>query len=241
MAEDNLFLLSTRPLENALIEKAAYYNITLHVIPFIQIHTAYSNSFPDLLNRIAATKITVAFTSVHAVEIVVAALPKHKPIPDWEIYCLGGTTFTLVKKYWPYQNIKATAKSAGDLAGKIVNDSPDAVTFFCGNKRLEILPGQLTGAGIKLEECIVYSTEETPVKVERSYNGILFFSPSAVNSYFSINTISADTILFAIGNTTAAAIKQFCNNSIIISEFPGREQLVEKAISYFNNGNILQD
>jgi uncharacterized protein YlzI (FlbEa/FlbD family) len=40
--------------------------------------------------------------------------------------------------------------------------------------------------------------------------------------------------LFAIGNTTATAIKLFTGNRIIVSEFPAKDQLVEKAIEYFN-------
>lgn len=37
---------------------------------------------------------------------------------------------------------------------------------------------------IAVKEIIVYQTNEIPVKVDEKYNGILFFSPSAVKSFF---------------------------------------------------------
>ena len=46
------------------------------------------------------------------------------------------------------------------------------------------------------------------------------FSPSAVNGFCN-NSISEGTIVLAIDKTTANAVKQFCANEIVISEFPG--------------------
>ena len=66
------------------------------------------------------------------------------------------------------------------------------------------------------------------------YFGILFFSPSAVQSFFSKNKVADKTILFAIGNTTANEIKKYSTNKIIISDEPGKENLVTKMIEYFN-------
>jgi uroporphyrinogen-III synthase len=62
----------------------------------------------------------------------------------------------------------------------------------------------------------------------------LFFSSSAVESFFSANYINNNLIFFAIGNTTANTIRQKTNNKVIISEQPGKEALVRKMITYFN-------
>jgi uroporphyrinogen-III synthase len=58
-----------------------------------------------------------------------------------------------------------------------------------------------------------------------------------VESFFSINKPSAGTILFAIGKTTADRIRHFTNNTVVESDFPGKENLVEKAISYLDTSN----
>lgn len=241
MEQGNVTILCTRPIESALIEKAAHANITISVIPFIQVSTIHNIDLIQQLPQLSTSNASVIFTSQHAVEALVQALPAHIPIPQWNIYCLGGNTFTHVKKYWPYNNIKATARSAAALAEEIKENKPKEVLFFCGNKRLDELPEKLLQVNIKVTEFVVYTTYETPVMVPSIYDGILFFSPSAVNSFFSVNEIAKDTLLFAIGNTTASAIKQFSTNNIIISEFPGQAQLVDKAIDYFNNGGLPID
>jgi uroporphyrinogen-III synthase len=69
--------------------------------------------------------------------------------------------------------------------------------------------------------------------VERVYDGIAFFSPSAVESFFSINTVPEATRLFAIGETTAASISAYCSNPVVISDSPEKEALVRRMIDYF--------
>jgi len=81
---------------------------------------------------------------------------------------------------------------------------------------------------------VVYQTLATPHKIQKDYFGVLFFSPSAVQSFFSKNKVKDRTILFAIGNTTANEIKKYSNNKIIISDEPGKENLVQKMIEYFS-------
>ena len=42
---------------------------------------------------------------------------------------------------------------------------------------------------LSVDEVIVYKTIETPKVLTKQYDGILFFSPSAVKSFFSKNSI----------------------------------------------------
>lgn len=234
MKDKEIRILSTRPLDGALIEKAAFQNIKIETISFIQVKKMVSAEVAKRIDLLSGEKATVVFTSMNAVEIVVETVPVNPLMPGWKIYCIGGATFTLVKKYWPYEQIAFTAKDANELAKKIITDKVEKIHFFCGNKRREDLPVLLQQQNIAVEELVVYETIETPLAIDRSYNGILFFSPSAVHSFFSDNQPAEDTIFFAIGNTTANAIKQFAKNSIIVSDFPAKDQLVDKAIKYFS-------
>jgi len=86
---------------------------------------------------------------------------------------------------------------------------------------------------IEVNEIVVYQTVPVPHKISKPYHGILFFSPSAVESFFSNNKLPEQTVLFAIGNTTAKEIKKYTNNTIIISGQPGKENLVEAMMEYF--------
>lgn len=235
MKDRKIRLLSTRPLDNSLIEKAAYQNITIDTISFIDVNKMVSDQVAERIGMLSGQKATVVFTSMNAVEIVVETLPVNPTMPNWKIYCIGGTTFTLVKKYWKYEELAFTAKDAVELAKIIIADKPDNVVFFCGNKRREELPQLLREQHIAVEELVVYETIETPYSISAGYDGILFFSPSAVQSFFSNNLPEADTIFFAIGNTTANAIKQFATNSIIVSDFPAKDQLVDKAMKHYSD------
>jgi uroporphyrinogen-III synthase len=81
---------------------------------------------------------------------------------------------------------------------------------------------------------IVYETIETPQAVSKKYDGILFFSPSAVRSFFAKNTLKEETKIFAIGKTTADEVKSFSNNPMVISEIPDTEKLIGEVIKYFS-------
>jgi uroporphyrinogen-III synthase len=154
--------------------------------------------------------------------------------PEWTIFCIGNTTRQLAARYFGEQSIHTVGDNAADLADKIIsNKSIKQVVFFCGDQRREELPGKLRQNGITVQEVIVYHTISTPHKVDKAYDGILFFSPSAVQSFFYANAVLPTTILFAIGQTTADAIKSFTDNLIIEPERPGKEELVKKMFQFF--------
>jgi uroporphyrinogen-III synthase len=121
------------------------------------------------------------------------------------------------------------------IAGK---NHIDKAIFFCGDQRRDDLPEILRTNHVEVSEIVVYHTIAKPHKIEKSYNGILFFSPSAVGSFFTNNKISDKTILFAIGNTTANEIKKYGNNKVIVTDEPSKENLVMEMIRYYTQKEI---
>lgn len=67
-----------------------------------------------------------------------------------------------------------------------------------------------------------------------NYSGILFFSPSAVQSFFATNKVTASTVFFAIGATTADQITAFSTNAVITADKMGKQNLIEQAVEYFS-------
>lgn len=225
-------ILSTRPIDPSLIETAGTKGIFIEVRSFIETTPVQSTDLAQEIENVLSRSATVVFTSMNAVDAVAKYLNGHKP--HWKIYSIGTTTSQLVKKHFGENSIAGTAYNAADLAGLIVKDrETDKVIFFCGNQRRDELPQILSNNNIAVTEIEVYKTTAVPHKINRNYNGILFFSPSVVESFFSNNSINHQTILFVIGNTTAEAIKPFTNNRIIISSTPGKENLAEQMIEYF--------
>jgi uroporphyrinogen-III synthase len=231
MQQSNIPLLSTRMLDDMLLARAAENYLIIDCIPFIETRHLESEILQQHLQALAGEPVTAVFTSMNAVNAVASQLPV---VPHWRIFCTGGLTKEYVIKYFGESAIAATAKNATVLAEKIIAANPSSpIIFFCGDQRLNDLPELLHTHGKTVEEVVVYTTEQTPVFIEKNYNGVLFFSPSAVHSFFSLNTIPTDVVLFSIGKTTAATIQSYCANKVVTSEWPGAESMIDLIIEYY--------
>jgi uroporphyrinogen-III synthase len=231
MQQSNIHLLSTRVLDDTLIRRAEEGNITIDCVSFIETKHLQSEALQQRLQSLANEPVTAVFTSMNAVNAVASQLPV---VPQWKIFCTGGITKEYVIKYFGEASIAATAKNATVLAEKIITANPSSpVIFFCGDQRLNDLPELLKAHGKWIEEVIVYTTEETPVFIEKNYQGILFFSPSAAHSFFSLNTVPTDVVLFSIGQTTAATVQSYCTNKVVVSQWPGADSMIDLIIEYY--------
>lgn len=262
MPEHRYRILSTRNIEADLIEAAAVKGIDIEVTEFIHIKPVASLALGEKICYLVQEDAHVVFTSANAVEATCAkelgrnyhdnAWMWIPPTPEgfgleglytpgWSIYCLEGATQKAVRKLLPNGHIVASAPNATALAEKIVQAANiSSVIFFCSNKRRDELPDILREHHITVEEIVVYETVEIPVLTTEDYDGILFFSPSAVTSFFTMNKLPEQTVCFAIGRTTAKELEDFTDNRIIISELPIAEHIVTAAIFYFNNLNCYE-
>lgn len=233
MPEKKIVILSTRPLPASLIKEASDAGLEIETDSFIETEPLRTVEVQQQIEQAYLQSATVVFTSMNAVDAVAAV--KEDKRPDWEIYCIGQATQQFVKRYFGDELIAGTADSAAELAELIVEESTaDDVIFFCGDQRRDELPSILREHDVDVNEIIVYHTVALPHKINKSYDGILFFSPSAVDSFFRQNKLGGETILFAIGNTTAEQVKKYTNNKIVTSVDPGKENLLRRAIEYFS-------
>jgi uroporphyrinogen-III synthase len=229
---DKITILSTRPLETALLEAAKAKDIVIDIISFIDTTAVNSTGVQEEIKKVLTQPANIVFTSMNAVQAVANQL--NGIAPAWNIFCIGNTTRELAAKYFGENAVRGTGINALALADNIIADRlVKQVTFFCGDQRRGELPGKLRQHGVTVQEIIVYHTTNTPHKVNKLYDGILFFSPSAVQSFFYANPVQPSAVLFAIGQTTADAIKNFTTNTVVVSEKPGKEDLVKKMFEYF--------
>jgi uroporphyrinogen-III synthase len=230
-------ILSTRPIDAFLLQEAATHNVWIECIPFIETTASINQDKKERIKALAETKNTIVFTSMNAAEAIIESLEGSKP--SWDIYCMGGTTKLIIKDYFGADSIKGTGKDALSLAEGIITNGNKEAVFFCGNIRRDELPQLLKQHQIDLEEMVVYETIVKPQEVNQAYDAVLFFSPSAVDSFFSVNKVSGNTILFAIGNTTAKEISNYSHNTVVKADTPEKNNLVTKAIGYFAiNSNV---
>jgi uroporphyrinogen-III synthase len=263
MAEPKTRILSTRPLEAALLEQAAGRGIIIDTLSFIETEPLVNEALQQQIRDLSRQPLVAVFTSMNAVSAVAGwlkltpgktGLAKEGPEvlgraaerPDWKIFCIGSATQQLVRENFGDDCIAGTAVAAATLAGTIISQTEQPVGaagkgaaplrevfFFCGDQRRDELPEKLQQQGIRVNELVVYKTTRTPHKVEQTYDGIAFFSPSAVHSFFQVNTIPAGTLLFAIGQTTADTIRAYSSNQTVLSGSPEKEALIRQVIDHF--------
>jgi uroporphyrinogen-III synthase len=167
------------------------------------------------------------FTSANAVNAV-ADHPNVQEIRRNPVFCVGEKTADLLDEVG--FTILEKADYGADLAQIIVRDyATESFTLFCGNMRLDTIPDTLSANGITLNEICVYETALTPQTVAPA-DGILFFSPSGVESFLKENTIG-DAVCFCIGTTTANAVKPHTDR-IIVANKPSVENVIVQAIKF---------
>ena len=224
-------ILSTRLLDDEIIARAASNNIRITQWEFISIRPLNDEVTRQLAQESVARPLISVFTSSNAVSAL-RSLVKPKTL---DVCCLGGKTKETVLQSFPGSNILAVANDAAELAHIIVRSDTKELLFYCGDRRREELPSILTDAEVKVHEVVVYQTVETPATVNATYDGMIFFSPSAVDSYFSVNKIADQTVCFAPGETTASKIRKHCDNPVILSNAPGQKDILTAIQNYFLN------
>lgn len=223
-------ILSTKTITKDLIQQAKSANIIIDTVNFIEIKLIENASLKAKIEQYTSKKIVAIFTSANAVEAVFAHLSTR---PDWKIFCTSGATKDALLNYVNETIIIETAYNASELSDKISESKEiKPCIFFCGNQRLNTLPDKLLKAAINIESVIVYETIALPKKIDEAYNGILFFSPSAVESFFSVNKIDNKTILFSVGKTTTKTLRRFANNQVITAIFPSAESVLKEVRNF---------
>ena len=238
MPDKRIQILSTRPITGAQLDNARKKGVDITVQSFIETTALQDIAVQQEIEWASVQETVVVFTSMNAVVAVTDMLDGH--VPSWRIYCMGYATQKLVAEYFGEASIAGTGASALELAETIIEEeAPDELIFFCGNIRRDELPVKLSRQGITVHEICVYETLATPHKMEKTFDGILFFSPSAAESFFSNNTIPPETVLFAIGQTTRDTLARFTRNKIVVSKEPGKDEMVEQAVKYFRETGIV--
>jgi uroporphyrinogen-III synthase len=229
--QNEIQILSTKKISDSFIRLAAENNICIDSLNFIETEESVSDEMKNHILELSRQNINAIFTSSNAVKAVGKIAGNQT---NWKIFCIAPATKKIGENIFQRSSIVATAKDAAELSEKIIqNKSVKQIIFFCGNQRRDLLPQLLKSNGIDVEELIVYNTIEKPQTVLKKYDAILFFSPSAVRSFFSNNNLKTEATVFAIGKTTAAEVKKFSNNTIVISDMPDQEKLINEVIQYF--------
>ncbi|QIE59986.1 uroporphyrinogen-III synthase [Rasiella rasia] len=162
------------------------------------------------------------FTSQHAVRSILS-----KNISIDTSFCVGPKTKALLEE----NGIKVSkmAYNSQELGDFItINHKNEIFHYFCGIIRRDELPNILKEAKIDFFETKTYKTELKSKKFEQKWDGILFFSPSGVQSYCLENSLENNTAI-CIGDTTAKAAKEHTQN-VYVANSTSVESVIAKAV-----------
>jgi uroporphyrinogen-III synthase len=215
-------ILSTKKLLPAQKKRLVERQFVLSQSDFIEARTIDFD-----LNEV---KDNLIFSSQNGIQSVINH-PKFNEIKHKNVFCVGQKSKELLKKNGC--NVIAYSEYAADLAEVItLVYSHESFTFFSGNLRRDTLPLTLKKAKVNFNEIQVYETVLTAKKNTIKQNGLLFFSPSGVDSYLKKNKIT-DEVCFCIGQTTAKALIQKRVSKIVMASHPTIEDLISVVIEYY--------
>ena len=106
-------------------------------------------------------------------------------------------------------------------------------TFFCGDLRRDELPQILEKHKHVIHEVVSYLTLMTPDELKNPYEGLLFFSPSGIESYLQKNKPGSE-VAFCIGATTAGAARKTFQ-TVIEAKSPSVEAVIQSVNDYFES------
>jgi uroporphyrinogen-III synthase len=177
----------------------------------------------------------VALTSSFATELWLDFRETDFRRPDPPYYIVvGDSSAELLRDGDPDVPIRAVASSARELASVDLGEDK-RVLFPCSTERRNELPEALRARGIDVIEFPMYSPIAASIDVKRveeiandpSSQPVIvaFYSPSAVRSFFdSMGERKINASYAAIGETTAAAIREFASD-VIVAPHPDSEAL----------------
>jgi len=218
-------VLFTKELDSSQLKKTLAKNLDFTVYPALKIEIYPKERFQSKIDYNTHKFLISSQNSVKAISELKL---------EGDFFVVGEKTAKKLKeldfKVAHFENY------ARDLANYILkNSEPENWNFFCGNNRRETLFERLTPKGHVLNEILCYDSIPNPIQIEtNTYDGFAFFSPLAVKTFFSENSIPESSVIFSIGETTNEEIKKHTNNNIITAEIPLLEKVIEKINRYYD-------
>ena len=212
-------ILSTKKL--SLAQKELLLNAKINFVAY----DAVKIDFKDF--TLPAKADNYIFTSQNA---VLSFLKKVEVLNA--VFCVGLKTKALLETNG--FKVLEIANNAMALAKIIVEKyKNESFIHLTGNLRRPELPTHLKKNNVRYNEVEVYHTIMQEKQFNQSFDGVLFFSPSGVQSYSIKNKLNNATA-FCIGETTANEAKKLTQN-IIVANTPSIENVLVQAIKYNRN------
>ncbi|MDX1670895.1 MAG: uroporphyrinogen-III synthase [Balneolaceae bacterium] len=200
--------------------------------PIVQ--PALEFTFPEYWDRVLKLvndypKSDWIFTSSNAVEALSRLIKSGLTVrPETTLFAVGAKTARTLDELG-LDAMVPDHQDAEHLAGLIIErGDTESVLYFRGNLSRDELPDRLKQAGIDVAEAVVYETEINTLHLPgKPVQAILFYSPSGVEAFEKGEGFDRQLpLLFAIGPTTADALRERTDQEVYTAEKPSTEHLL---------------
>jgi len=237
MRQDKRNILVTRPLSAQQLEYARILGLEAIVEPAL--HFEFPDYWDEVLKVINEhLKSDWVFTSRNGVKALKKLMDAGLQVrPETQLFAVGAKTQKALKELGLESKIPRTQDSK-HLAELIIAEGKiNSVIYFHGNLSRSEMTDRLQDEGIEVIELEVYKTIINPVNLpDKPISGILFYSPSAVEGFKQGHGFTGDLPpLFAIGPTTASALKKETDQAIEVAPQPDTEVLLRTVSDFIFN------
>ncbi|HET6527916.1 MAG TPA: uroporphyrinogen-III synthase, partial [Balneolaceae bacterium] len=175
------------------------------------------------------------FTSANGVKGLEALMESGLQVrPETQLFAVGAKTQEALKGLGLESKIPRNYD--GKHLAKLILDEGkvDSVIYFHGNLSRDEMTNKLVEKDIEVIEAEVYKTLIRPVKMpDRTFSAILFYSPSAVEGFKQGTGFEQELpTLFAIGETTADALRAETDQEIYVADEADTEVLLQAVANY---------
>ncbi len=222
-------VLSTKIL--TLSQKELLLNSGIALVEYDALEISFSSfRIPTDSRHIIVTSKNGAKAFLKAYDAENEKTPKSK----FHFYCVGEKTQRFLEDFG--FKVVTSALNSYELGILIAEKhNTHQFIFISGNLRRNEIPEIFQKNNIRYDEINGYTTHLKKKTFSTSYDGLLFFSPSGIKSFSATNSIS-NTLVFCIGETTAAEAKKHTEN-IIVANRPTVENVLVQVIKHYKKND----
>lgn len=237
MRQDKRSILVTRPLSAHQLEYARILGLEPIIEPALEFN--FPDYWDDVLRVINENpRSDWIFTSANGVKALKELMDAGLQVrPEIQHFAVGAKTREALQDLGLDAKIPRT-QNGKHLAELIIEEGKqESVIYFHGNLSRDEMTNRLVEEGIEVIEMEVYETIINAVEIpNKEVEGILFYSPSAVEGFAKGHGFDNPLAqLFAIGSTTAKALKEQIDQPVEIANQPDTEALLRSVSDYIFN------
>jgi len=230
-------ILVTKSLSGQQIEYARILGLKPLVEPALEFEfPPYWDGVLKIINNYR--KSDWVFTSTNGVKALQKLMENGLQVrPEVQLFAVGSKTKQALERLGLEARIPRI-QNAAHLAELIIDEGKiDSVIYFHGNLSRDEMSDTLRKENIEVIESEVYKTIISPVELpEKPVEAVLFYSPSAVEGFKQGEGFEKDLpMLFAIGPTTAEALRKETDQNIEVSSMPDTKVLLKTVADYIFN------